>query len=428
MIKELTEKAVRFITIIMNSIIRIGHFPSQWKVAQIILIPKPGKNSDLVTSYRPISLLPILSKLCEKIILRRLNVNIMERGLIPDIQFGFRNKHSTIEQVNRVTKTIRDAIEDKKYCSAIFLDIEQAFDKVWHEGLLLKLSNWLPKNHFNIIKSYLENRTFQVKMQNSVTKLYWINIGVPQGSVLGPVLYLLYTADFPTETNITTAIYADDTAALSTNTNANMASDELQKYVDKIYRWYKLWRIKVNESKSTHVTFTLRRETCPNIQINGIQIPQSNHVKYLGLHLDRRLTWREHIWTKRKQLNLKIRKMFWLMGRKSRLSLESKLILYKCVIKPIWTYGIQLWGKASKTNLEIIERFQSKCLRDIVQAPWFVPNELIRKDLKVITVQKEIDLTLARYKKRLANHQNKLATVLLTNRRSSTRLKKYKYY
>jgi hypothetical protein len=140
--------------------------------------------------------------------------------------------------------------------------------------------------------------------------------------------------------------------------------------------------MKANETKLTHVTSTTRRETCPPVYINYIPLPQSDEVKYLGLHLDRRLTWHKHIFTKRKQLGLTLTKMHWLLGRKSQLSTTNKLLLYKTILKPIWTYGIQPWGIASTSNIEILERFQSKVLRMIVDASWHVPNTLIRRDLQ----------------------------------------------
>jgi hypothetical protein len=112
---------------------------------------------------------------------------------------------------------------------------------------------------------------------------------------------------------------------------------------------------------------------CPPVIFNDVQLPQSDEVKYLGLHLDRRLTWHKHIFTKRKPLGLTLTKMTWLLRRKSQLSTTNKLLLYKTILKPTWTYGVQLWGTASTSSIEILERFQSKVLRIIVDAPWYVP-------------------------------------------------------
>jgi hypothetical protein len=121
-----------------------------------------------------------------------------------------------------------------------------------------------------------------------------------------------------------------------------------------------------NASKSLHVTFTTRSGKCPPVHLNNMQLPREDHVKYLGLHLDRRLTWRHHIFAKRKQLGLTLTKLYWLFGRKSLLSFSNKILLYKIILKPIWTYGIQLWGTASTSNVEILGHFQSKALRLIV--------------------------------------------------------------
>jgi hypothetical protein len=134
--------------------------------------------------------------------------------------------------------------------------------------------------------------------------------------------------------------------------------------------------MKVNGCKLIHVTFTALKETCPPVHINNVQLPQEE-VKYYGLHFDRRLTWHKHIFVKLKQLGITITKMYWLLGQKSKLSTNNKLLLYKAILKPIWTYRIQLWGTASTSDIEILERFQSKTLRTIVDAPWYVPNMVI---------------------------------------------------
>jgi hypothetical protein len=145
--------------------------------------------------------------------------------------------------------------------------------------------------------------------------------------------------------------------------------------------------MKANEIKSVHVTFTTQRATCPPVHINDVQIPQEDHVKYLGLHLDRQLTWHPHIFTKRKQLGISLTKMYWLLGRKSKLSISNKLLIYKAILKPIWTYGIELWGTSSNFNIAILERFQVKVLRLIVNAPWYMPNSVIRKALQLPSVK-----------------------------------------
>lgn len=423
-LRELPRKGYIFIAFIFNAILRLEYFPSLWKVGQIVVVPKPGKRPDLASSYRPITLLPILSKLFEKLFLKRLRPIIEQSNLIPDHQFGFRKQHSTIEQGHRIVNLIRQALEKKQYCSAVFLDVSQAFDKVWHTGLLFKLKNGLPHSYFNILKSYLYNRYFQVKFSNVLTDLCLVESGVPQGSVLGPILYTLYTSDMPSAQNVTTATFADDTAVLSSHENPQIASENLQDIILDVERWLKVWRIKVNETKSVHLTFTLRRETCPGILLNNTLLPQSESVKYLGIHLDRRLTWHTHIWQKRQQLNLKFNDLWWLIGSKSKLSMENKLLIYKVILKPVWTYGCQLWGSASTSNIEIIQRFQSKCLRKITCAPWYISNVNLHRDLKMPFVKEEISRFSQRYQRRLYCHPNHLALNLLDNSDQVQRLKR----
>jgi hypothetical protein len=168
-----------------------GFFPAQWKVAKIILHLKSGKSPNEPMSYRPISLLPILSKIYEKLLLRRLLPIVGNRRLLPNYQFGFRQRNSIVHQTHRIVHKINEALETKQYCSAAFLDISHAFDIVWHTGLLHKLRQFLPHNYYLILKSYLHNRHFQVKVEDSYTDLLPVNAGLLQGTVLGPFLYLL---------------------------------------------------------------------------------------------------------------------------------------------------------------------------------------------------------------------------------------------
>jgi hypothetical protein len=158
----------------------------------MILVPKPGKPPHVPSSYRPISLLPIPSKVFEKIVLNRL-LPLVEHGkLLPTHHFGFLPKHSQIEQTQRLISGINNAIDNRQYCSAALLDVSQEFDKVWHKGLLYKIRRSLPLNYFLILNSYVSNRHFIVKVNTELTDITPDNAGVPQGSILGPY-YTSYT-------------------------------------------------------------------------------------------------------------------------------------------------------------------------------------------------------------------------------------------
>jgi hypothetical protein len=139
-----------------------------------------------------------------------------------------------------------------------------------------------------------------------------------------------------------------------------------------VQSWTRKWRIKLNEAKSVHVDFTNKRVEHKPIYINHQVVPYENTAKYLGMTLDAKLRWKPHVKKKQEELILKYRKMYWLMGRYSALSVYNKLMLYQQILKPVWTYGIQLWGCASQSNRNNIQRFQNRVLRGIVNAPWYI--------------------------------------------------------
>ena len=255
-------------------------------------------------------------------------------------------------------------------------------------------------------------KAFKFKFEDETPTLFPVFSRVPQGSVLGPVLYTLFTADLPLDNNTSTATFADDTVIMATSENLVTSSNKLQNNIILLENWLSKWRIKANASKSVQVTFTLRKDSCPPVVLNNNQLPQADHAKYLGIYLEKLETWQKHIFTKRKQLGLKQTSLFWLIGTYSSLALQNKVLIYKAIIKPIWSYGIQLWGTAAKTNIDILQRFQSKILRLIANAPRYVTNATLHQDLNIPTVQEEIQKFSTKYLSRLQSHPNILASDL----------------
>jgi hypothetical protein len=411
-LKRLPKKAIIFLTYLYNAILRTTHFPLLWKLSIVKMIPKPSKPLHLPSSYRPISLLPILGKIFEKLLLRRLYPIINSHNLLPDHQFGFRFSHSSIHQCHRVVDVISSSLERKQYCPAVFLDVAQAFDRVWHAGLLSKLKPILPFTYYLILKSYLSDRYFRVSQGSAFSPYLPVLAGVPQGSILGPFLYSLYTADVPVHPLTTFCTFADDVAILSSDTNPATASNTLQSQLGLLESWSQLWGIKFNETKCTHVTFTLRKEPCPPLYLNNVQIPVADVVRYLGLYIDKRLTWNPHTRLKRKQVNTRYRMLLRLLDNRSHLTLSHKLLIYNTILKPTWTYGLELWGSTKPSNLSRIQSLQSKILRKIANAPYYVSNLTLHNDLHVPFVK---DLSKTRYNKFhsfLRSHPNTLVQQL----------------
>ena len=426
MLKQLPKKAILKLTHLFNSAIRQRYVPRLWKCAEVIMIQKPGKDAHDVKGYRPISLLPVVSKLFEKLILKRLKPIIEEHNLIPSHQFGFRNKHSTLDQVHRIIDKIEKSLEEKKICATVFLDVEQAFDRVWHEGLFYKLDQSLPIQFSELLKSYLSERYFRVKQTDAYSELKPIKAGVPQGSVLGPLLYLLYTNDLPQLEDTTVATFADDTAIMVIEDSVEAATRKLQSATNRINTWANTWQIKLNESKSKHLNFTNKKIHYIPLKINEQIIPHGNTAKYLGMTLDVKLRWKEHVKKKLTELRLKYRKLYWLIGRNSSLSIYNKALIYKQILKPVWTYGAQLWGCTKPTNVKIIQTYQNKVLRNIVNAPWYIRNSDIHRDLQIEAVDKEIKRIARTHTERLHQHPNTETHHLLNNSDLVRRLKRTK--
>jgi len=162
----------------------------------------------------------------------------------------------------------------------------------------------------------------------------------------------IFTHDIPKTSYTELGSYADDTAILATNENPIIASNMIQRHLNIIHLWTKRWEIKINKTKSSFITFTLNKKTCPQISMNNIPIPICTQVKYLGLILDSKLTWNSHIVDKRKALNSRLHLLRPLL--KSKMNIDTKLLIYKSLLRPLWTYGIQLWGAAKPSNTRSI--------------------------------------------------------------------------
>jgi hypothetical protein len=191
--------------------------------------------------------------------------------------------------VHCLTDIVEKTIENKGVCSAAVLDIAQAFDRVWHIGLLHKLRSTLSDHFYLLLKSYLRNRCFRVKHENSYSELKLIKAGVPQGSVLGPVLYLLYINDVPTALNSTMATFAEDTTVMAVGETVANSTRKVQSAMSKVAIWTTKWRMKLNESKSVHICTTSKKIRQQPIFVNSTQVPYANTAKYLGMTLDTKL-------------------------------------------------------------------------------------------------------------------------------------------
>lgn len=236
-----------------------------------------------------------LSKIFEKVLLKRLNQHISENSIIPDTQFGFRNEHSTSHQLHRLINNIKNNRDVKKSTGLVLLDNEKAFDTVWHNGLIYKMITLeFPAYLIKLIHSYLKDRDFVLSIGSESSQIHSIPAGVPQGSVLSPVLYNVYTYDIPDFGGCERYQFADDTAVASSSNDHVEVTINLNASLIQYSSYCKKWKIKVNENKTTAIFFTRfrnpRKLPNRNLVFNGFEIPWKDEVKYLGLILDKKLT------------------------------------------------------------------------------------------------------------------------------------------
>lgn len=218
LLKKLPFKALKLLVMIFNSCIKLNYFPNKFKNAKVVAICKPNKSKNDPNSYRPISLLNNVGKIFEKIIHSRLNDFVNSNGILAEEQFGFKKEHSTTHQINRIKNIILHNKKNKKSTGIIVLDVEKAFDTVWHNGLIYKLLRAnIPTYLCKLIADFISNRKFSVVINNETSPAKSVTAGLPQGSVLSPLLYSIYTSDFKALKYIKTAYYADDTALISSS-------------------------------------------------------------------------------------------------------------------------------------------------------------------------------------------------------------------
>ncbi|UYV70117.1 hypothetical protein LAZ67_7001841, partial [Cordylochernes scorpioides] len=321
-----------------------------------------------------ISLLPAISKLFERIVLRRLRKSLEEKNPLRPEQFGYQAKHSTLHQLVVVTEKIRKAMDLGQITGAVFFDIAKAFDKVWHEALLYKMcKKHLPGDIIKITQNFLTNRTFKVRVKNELSTARNILAGVPQGSVTGPTLFDIFIDDFPCIEDTSLHLFADDTAILASTYNFDNLHMKLQEACIFSTLWCKEWRVTMNPQKSEAIIFSRKKEKIKKpldeLFVFEDNIKWKENIRYLGMTLDEHLTFKKHIENRINLAKAAQHRLSLLLGPKSKLSLHCKRTIYTSIIRPILIYGHPIFMTAHKTILKKLEVFENKMIRKIMSPP-----------------------------------------------------------
>jgi len=348
---------------ICNKSFEDGIFPDINKVAKVIPVHKKGSKVE-INNYRPISLLPIFSKIMEKVISIRLTTFLTNNDILCPNQFGFRSGFSTSHSLLSITECIKQTIESKKYGCGVFIDLKKAFDTVNHQILLTKLEHYGIRNiALELFKSYLKNRKQFVSLNGVESDMNTVTCGVPQGSVLGPILFLLYINDLPNISNkLKIFLFADDTNIYLESDDLKSLETDMNNELIVLYDWLCVNRLSLNISKTNYVIFR-----APNklkfpiaIKINNTDIEEKDFIKYLGVLIDSHLTFKQHINEVKKKIARAVGILYKLRPFVTTTIMKS---VYYAIAYPFLLYGIIVWGSSSNSLLSSIHLQQKKIVR-----------------------------------------------------------------
>ena len=244
---------------LFNNLFEIGHFPDIWKIAHVTAIFKRSGSKTDKSNFRPISLLPTLSKICESVMHERLFKHCIENDLISHKQAAYLKGDSTVSQLLYIVHNIRKCWTENKIMQGVFLDVSSAFDKVWHSGLLAKLYQvGIEEKFYEIMSSYLRNRKQIVVVDGQKSDILDLTAGVPQGSRLGPLLFLIYINDISADIESDILIFADDTSLFVSGSDPAETSNILNRDLQKISSWATKWKVKFNTIKTKSMIFSNR--------------------------------------------------------------------------------------------------------------------------------------------------------------------------
>ena len=301
-IKKVGKEIVKPLTNIFNLSLSTGVVPDKLKTAKVIPIYKKS-DSGMFSNYRPVSLLSCFSKILERFVFDRCVNFINNQEILNDKQYGFRPKHSTYMAIAQLVDKVTNAVEKNETTIGIFLDLSKAFDTIDHSILLHKLEHYGFRGIvLEWFENYLSNRTQYVAFNNCTSEPGNITCGVPQGSILGPLLFILYVNDITYTSNVLDFIlFADDTTILYSHKDINSKIELINKELDEVTNWFKANKLSVNASKTNfmimgtpHMTSTKTREDL-NVLLDNTVLERVKFTKFLGVLIDEYLAWKNHI-------------------------------------------------------------------------------------------------------------------------------------
>ena len=378
----------RLLKPLINTSLNQGSFPSGLKTANVIPIFKKGDSTNL-NNYRPISLLPVISKVFEKILNKQLTL-VIDNGYIDENQFGFRGGHSTEDAVLKFIDKLEKDLASKKHVVSIYVDVSKAFDSCDHGIIINKLKRTgLDEAGIQLMQSYLKDRKQIVIVNGTLGGYFVINIGVGQGTVLGPTLFKIYIMDLHLHTSLFCVKFADDSNFEAAGDTKEQVENMCNLELEKISTWFKNNRLTLHPDKSRYLVHT--REKSISLQIGGRPIQRNGYdlqeegVKMLGVLIDENLDWKLHISSVKK----KISKANYLLWRhRKRLKIETKKLMYESFVRSHLLYCLTVWGGAKQCNLKPLNQSLRKIWSKIGAKKQHTLNRL--KEHQILKIEDEL--------------------------------------
>lgn len=384
-----------------------GVFPDKMKIARVCCVYKSGE-PNLVKNYRPISVLPVLSKLLERVVTARITDHFVSNNLLTEFQFGFRQKHTVENAIHKILTDIYSDFNNGEYGLGVFVDLSKAFDTLDRVILLEKLEFYGVKDvELRWVQSYFFARQQYVVFEEGKSSISNVNCGVPQGSIIGPLMFIIYINDIINSSNVAKYVmFADDTNIFMSSSNLRLLYNTMNSEMAKICKWFSANKLTLNTDKTQYMIFhrhkkKIHPETISDLYVNGNKIKRVSVTKFLGVWMDENLVWGEHV----RQVVLKVSKYLFVF-RKIRPLLQpaSLKLIYHTLIYPNLMYCLTVWGNCTNVVKNPVIILQKKLVRAMCGSAYLEHTAPLFEQLKFLTFPNLITYSCGLYVYRSINN------------------------